>query len=60
MIAYGESKFWQYPSEEMERYCIYSEHGYIIGVKEGAPAEFKAAYEEEEKRSKHWEEMGID
>ncbi len=60
MIAYSESKFWQYPSEEMERYCIYSEHGYIIGVKEDAPAEFKEAWAAEEERNRKWEALGID
>ena len=60
MTAYGESKFWQYPSEERERYCIYSEHGYIIGVKEEAPEEFKEAYAAEEERERKWAELGID
>ena len=60
MIAYSESKFWQYPLEEIKRYCLHDEYGSVIGVKEDAPADFKAAYAAEEERSREWETLGID
>ncbi len=60
VLAYDESKFWQYPIEEIEQYCLFDEFGSIIGVKETAPADFKKAYEEDKKRSDELEKLGID
>ncbi len=60
VLAYGESKFWQYPIEEIRKYCLFDEFGSIIGVKETAPADFKEAYEEHRKRRDEWEKLGID
>lgn len=49
MIAFTESKFWQYPVEYIEKYCLFDEYGSICGTKEDAPPEFKEAYEADKK-----------
>ncbi len=50
MLAYDEFKFWQYPFEEIEKYCLFDEYGSLIGVKKEAPTDFKEMYEEYEKK----------
>lgn len=49
MIAPDDAKLFQYPTEDILRYCILDNEGSIIGVKEDAPPKFKEAYEHDKK-----------
>ena len=49
MIAFSESKLAKYTNEECERYGVFDDLGFIIGVKDDAPADFKEAYEADKK-----------
>ena len=61
MLAYSEFEFFSvYSYNDRKCYCLYDDFGCIIGVKEEAPAEFKAAYEEYRKKREEWEAAGID
>ena len=60
MLAPDEVKLKGYSVEEYEKYCVFDEDGFICGVKDDAPSEFKEAYEHDEKRRKELEALGID
>ena len=60
MKSFSESKLALFSVEEFEKYSIFDERGLAIGVKDNAPAEFKAAFEADKKLREKWEELGID
>ena len=60
MMAFSESELARYSFKEIMRYGIFDEYGVLKGVKEEAPAEFKAAYEADKKFREKWEAAGID
>lgn len=60
MMAFSKAKFWQYSEEYFKQYCIYDEEGTLTGVKDDAPEDFKAAYEEEKKHDEKMAALGLD
>ena len=59
MIALEQSELAKYTTEEFEKYGLFDDMCDIIGVKEDAPADFKAAYEHDKKLYEEAEERGI-
>ena len=59
MITVEQSELAKYSTEEFEKYGLFDEYGSIIGVKEDAPADFKAAYEHDKKMYDEAQERGI-
>ena len=59
MVDPNEIKLWQFPKEVRERYCLFDEDGFLAGVKDDAPPEFKEAYEYDKKRDEEREAMGL-
>ena len=59
MMLPGEMKMVKFSIEEREKYGIFDAEGWLVGVKESAPAEFKEAYEHDEKKEKEAWEQGI-
>ena len=60
MKSFSESKLALFSAEEFEKYSVFDERRLAIGVKDDAPAEFKAAYEHDRKIDEEWEALGID
>ena len=46
--------------EEMKKYGVFNSYGFVCGVKEDAPNDFKEAYEEYKEHSKKMEDLGLD
>ncbi len=49
MFEPGTFKLLEYPEEDRERYCIFDDCGFIIGVKDDAPPDIKQAM-----NGRHW------
>lgn len=60
MLAPDDVKLKGYSVEEYEKYCVFDEDGFICGVKEDAPDEFKEAYEHDKKLQDERDALGID
>ena len=60
MWTVNDIKLKGYSNEEYERYGIFDDLGFIIGVKDDAPAEFKDAYEADKKIFEEMEAKGLD
>ena len=54
-----ENRLRDYSFEDYKKYCLFDEDLIPIGVKEDAPADFKAAYEHDKKLYEEAEERGI-
>ena len=59
MLAISDVELKGYTVDDYEKYCLFDEDGFIAGVKEDAPADFKAAYEHDKKLYEEAEERGI-
>ena len=60
MLAPGVLKMVEFTVEEREKYGVFDEDGWLIGIKEDAPAEFKEAWEQDKKIEAELWERGID
>ena len=60
MMLPGEMKLAKFSVEEREEYGVFDEYGFMIGIKEDAPADFKEAYECDKKRAEERWAKGID
>lgn len=50
MRAYSELEISKFTDEEFDRYARLDEYGFVIGFKDDAPEEFKAAWLADEKK----------
>ena len=60
MFLVNDTKLLHYPFEDLQKYCVFDEDGFMTGVKDDAPSEFKEAYEWDKKRAEEWWAKGID
>ena len=60
VLAPGTLKMAKFTIEEREKYGVFDEDGWLIGVKEDAPAEFKEAWSADRKLEAEMWEQGID
>ena len=60
MHAFNGTRLAKYTKEELLTYGIFDDMGCLVGIKDDAPPEFKAAYEADKKKDDEWEALGID
>ena len=60
MLLPGEMKLAEFSIEEREKYGLFDEDGWLVGVKDDAPSKFKEAYEQDKKRDEERWTKGID
>ena len=60
MLLPNEVKLAKFSIEEYEKYGVFDNEGWIVGVKENAPDEFKEAYEWDKKKNEDRWKLGID
>ena len=60
MLLPNEVKLAKFSIEEHEKYGVFDNEGWLVGVKENAPDEFKEAYEWDEKKNEERWKLGID